>query len=614
MSFVPCFCGGLLALGASNSAALILAEWRWHVADPMALIRQAGTAIVLVVLAGLILPRSIIRRRSQWVVPGRAAAAARVASGFAGTLAGVLLLANGGIAGFSLWCVRHMEDIRAWLSASVVAPEPTFMELIAVPLQTLLIAQGACAMLAFTSLYGWNRLKAPGQSARAFLMTTGAGTWVGLLLATSQAGLRVGPFLSLAALFGAGALAVLVRPQKAAAARRPAQSPDPATDSDVAPLLLAASCALFAADAVIRGARDWSTPMLAIQQLAWLACTALAGLVITAMLPRRIVGVGAAAAFLAAMTFLITFNDVSVRNGTVLAAAEAALASAAITCLAIRGTPDGGVRTGRLQNLVAFAGLGLGLGAIGWSLAAAGLQPEARQAMLAAVACLSCFWLAMTAEASAWVGRLAPLVVTAILLALSADRMRNTRSRSSLELEENGPASVRAAVSHGGPLVSLVESVPGGGLAAFGELSDPASGWWIDTRGPRLDFLIVPVDDGPSRADSDRAAARFVRRCSSALRLGGRLVVELPAPEVSGPAMRVFAAPPERRFSSFLFQARGEPGAEPRAALICGRDAPAWLARTGVISSEAQLYPVATAAQLRSIVLQMLNPQPEHRP
>jgi len=497
-------------------------------------LRVVGVPLAAGVILGLWLPRRVIRRHleggsaatasqdTEREPPADRGARGRAAKGveydFAAAFTGAVVFVLGLAWVLVAVLAATLEDYRGVLTHRfVLGPGLTRVALLA-PLHVTLLALGMIGATALVALHGWHRLvtqPATGIARLWLVMLVAAGFGAAVLTgATPRTTVCLAAPL---ATFLAGIVAV---------GRRPVGAAPTQTEPDVRmsparlwrPLLaVGVSAALAAAVLVAATPVTGATAGAGPRGLATL-CGALAVGVLLACAAQRM---SSRAAGLAPVCFLL----------------------AAVACL----WPESATHDGGFLDA-------------GWRVGLAGMATAACVVFAGRSASIQ---LGRTQRALAWVGAVVAAgsgLAFAVAPGQAGTTSRPMTSRGDAVvvgrtlLETSGLSSVRVLLARGGPRAEM------------------PSAWDLDLGGNRWDVVILSGDQPPGQALPRSAddARRLLRRCETALRPGGRLVIELPADEL------VHAALATHESGAYVLRIVGR---EARyAALILGPDVPAWLA------------------------------------
>lgn len=219
-------CTALVAVAGVTGSLFVLDALRSHFASARGMVALVGVLWAAGAVAGLLVPRAVIKRRVRSASPGHDATSADgVSLEFAATLTGVLALGLAGAWTLLLILSARLDSWQHWHAQRFLHP-PWLAELLRLlPVALGLVLVAAAGAMVMVALHGWQRLVRP-RRARA------VSVWVVALAATALTGFvvrgqprPVAPALAaLLASYGA-AIAAVVRRATGGHAHEPATQP-----------------------------------------------------------------------------------------------------------------------------------------------------------------------------------------------------------------------------------------------------------------------------------------------------------------------------------------------------------------------------------------------------
>ncbi len=553
------------AAGMGGGAPVLLAELTQHTGCPRAVAALGGVCLALGAVAGLWLPRRLIRRRLAGAGGARIATlpaalgegTAEVGFGFVATLAGTLLLVLGLAWVAVLGGAGALESWRATLIRRFIWPVPMVEPLAWTPVLLGMMVLGLVGALALQVLLGWQRLTEDASAGALRLWLAGL---IGGLAGAGLAALLPGPaaaVLAPLALFVAAGL-VVCRPisGQGRAAGAAAVAPGGQWAGPLIVAGVAVALTGLALGAELTGAAP--TVAAAAQALALLLGAAGVGLAVAWIVRRRHVPEslvsGAALLLLSLCWGLAGLPSSGAAGGGWLRLGAGAM-------LAAMGCALGGPLVARALQSTQRA-----LGWVGAPLIALGVAGLVGAALLGEHAEGPC-WVSLPAGAVAvlaglwqitqwqWRGGVLTAAWLVVLLLLPARHVRGDRAAAS-------DGAVAAAIDVlVWPRARVMCAAVGG--------RETSAAWGLDRSGPAWDVVVLDAH-AAAGALSRGQGQNLLRRSGTALRRSGRLIVVPPVDALSvtgdflpGPGWVVRSRVAGREFVAVVYDA----------------DVPAWLAQ-----------------------------------
>lgn len=587
----------------------VLREMSYHVIPPAWGPAYATAALCAGIVLGLWVPRRIIRRRlesdgphADTAVSAGFAGAAPVKLDFAASLAGALIIALG-----LLWVMlcggaTFMEEYRAVLVRRFLHPVQLTHLLLWAPACAGLVFTGAIGTTLLVALHGWYRLITQPNTKVGRL-------WASMLLGALAAGLLARQTLPATALawlapllmFVAGAISVAYRSD---AVQIPARQPTPRrlTRDELLPLLAAALAAAVAGCALFL---TISQGRVASQGLATgvvvLAAAACAGLLVAGGLWRLRLNadLGPPVLLLSAVTLLLPYQQVFVASVNVAFVRLAVVTGCAAICAALVGHR---VRQfGRsMQDALSWTGRcvagGFGLALALSPVCAARYTPSTPVMAVALIATAGTGLILILDSRAKAALRIATLIAAGLWLV----SVPFATSALAATLRGQEPALPPAVTV--GPLVDtarrlvIADKFRTATVRPHPPSMNGATAWQFDLAGPTLDAVVLErVTGADDQSVSDRELGRrLLRRLTSRLAHGGRLLVELPTAPFVAAALRDAAPPPpnsDATWNGYRLRVRSDAGEY--EAVVFGNDIPALIKRYSALPGlEVSLRPL----------------------
>lgn len=599
-------CASLCSLGATLGLITILGEMGYHFVTPTRGPAYSTAALCAGIVLGLWMPRRIIRRRlargNTEGLPADLAAPGGLKLEFAASLSGALIVT------FALtWVVLCggavvMEEYRAFLSGRFLCPIWLLYLLLSAPACAGLMFAGATGTTLLLALHGWYRLVTQPNTNIARLWTSILlGALAAGLLAYQAASPTVLAWLAPLTVFIAGMISVF---RRAEGVGRPSPQPTrPTLPRDEWLSLLAVGLAAAATGAALTLTipSAWTAPRALAMEAAVLAGGACAGMFVARLLFRLrfSAGLGALALLLAAVTLLLPYQLMlapSVNLALVRLAAVTGCATACVVLLGGRLAQSSRSVQYALSWVGRFAAVGFGsalpltaLGATRWS--------PATLAMLTALVATAGAGLVLILDSRTKTPtRAAGLICIGLWLAGVPSATHFLAEASRVPGPAARPPAERPHVDLARRLV-MADTFHTSRVQPLPPFPDSPTAWQFDLAGPALDLVIL---EGTGGADDwsvgdPELGRRLLRRVTSRLARGGRLLVELPTPPFLTAALSQFNPPAAQpAWRAFRLRVRGE--TDEYEALVFGSDIPALIRRnTPLCELEVTLQPLHTS-------------------
>lgn len=187
-------CIGLLASASSLALLSVFDEATYHTDAPGAAVALSITALLTGMVLGVVVPRAVIAARAAGT------AMLPPSPTFAGSAAGVLLLASAALWLALLLGAAAFERYRGWLVDHLLAPHWLLRFLLWAPALSGVALAGAISATTLLALHGWRRLTTPERGASAWdcviaLLTVAIVAFAAWLIARPDVALFAAPFL-----------------------------------------------------------------------------------------------------------------------------------------------------------------------------------------------------------------------------------------------------------------------------------------------------------------------------------------------------------------------------------------------------------------------------------
>ncbi len=561
-------CTFLYATGAGLELHLILRESAFHLSS-VGLLRFSGSAAAAGVILALWGLRSLLLRQFG----NHRARRTPDDHEFAGMVTSVLMLGFTAVSAVACAALLNMEAWRRFVASHSMLDPAWSAALFRAPpwIGVMLLTGVATATLG--ALHGWYRGSADrGGRFASFWITVLLG--LGLSSAIAALVARPAPLMVVGLLALLGATATPIVAPRNAGRTEPRRSP-------AATLASSSSMPGLSSLAVLVVA-GLATALVVLEQLAHaedpvrgvllVVIGAAVGLAVgrrtdTASERRPRVGL----LVVAGVALMLLFPVLPTLRHTVVLAASTLLASILVSEARLLARRFGSVQAAAAT--VAYIGAGSALLLlVAWPW----LDPGwfARSVGIGAMVLL---WTPATAS-------IRPSPKTAIVATAIVALLLTVPQRRTLP-----PATQRLAVERSD---TWFDHEVGGVERWVPVVPDQPADWSVDFPANRYDGILIRSSHGPSTPY--RAAERFVKRCTTALKPGGRLVIDLPAAGFVGAALRLRRS---ERWEAYLL------ADEQRQMLLLGRDIPAWLSRRATLPASARLYPITNREQLKALML-----------
>ena len=602
----------LFSFGTAIALMHLIGELSYHTLDPRQALFYGGAAICAGIAVGLWLPRQIIirrlRGRTSFDAAGLTDESAQTDAGGAGTaasLVGGLFLTTGVILLLLLLGAEAAESARLFLTERFTFPLRLTRALIWAPPLVGLTLAGACGTTALVALHGLHRLAASSRARISQLWLVIVVAAASGALATRTLAADAGAIvIALLPVFGAGLVTTFRRWPSMNGAR---PSP-PAVVTNLAsqPLFAAVVSAVAIGYAVVLALAEKAPPPLPIENVMALGGLGVAmGLLLGRWAGRRY---GKTRADLAALLFLLGLTWILPYHWFVAGDAARLLAVAGIgaACIVLAARRVA-LMCENMQYVLSVVGVCVALG-LTLALVSAplwiDLLPAARIGLLLSLGIVAVVGILLLLDPRMPRRLRRPGLITVGIWLLITPALAR-RPAAGEPVDESADAR-RAAWADASALGRGMLQTRSFRTKVVGDPTESAaSGWQIDMSQEQSDVLIVAR--GPISAKSARRglriARRFLGRCLTTLRRGGRLVIEQPdgalAQAAFGALRQNAAGGP---WDAYLLEISPLIG-RPYAAVLFGRDVPAWIAgREKPPDAEVALFPVESFADLRSFL------------
>ncbi|MFQ5805369.1 MAG: hypothetical protein ACE5I3_02835 [Phycisphaerae bacterium] len=606
-------CATLCALGTTLGLITVLGEIGYHVTSPTRGWACMTAALCAGITLGLWIPRRIIRRRLQHDAGDPhdtprpdPAGGGGLELEFAASLSGALIVM------FALmWVVLCggallMEEYRAFLAQRFLYPIQLKRLCLSLPAYAGFVFAGATGTTLLVALHGWHRLVTQPNTNVARL-------WMSMLFGALAAGLLAYRILSAAilawvaplAIFVAGMIAVLRRSDAVGVPTPPPTQRAPARDELLSLLAAGLAAATSGTALSLATPHTWISSQSLAVGLVVLAGAALAGLLAARLLsrPRFSVDLGPLLLLLAAVALSLPYQQILAASVNSALVRLATVTGCAAACIVLAGRRVS--RTSRsVQSALSWVG---GFVAAGFGLALACLAVSGQRwnpstpALVVSLVVTAGAGLVLILDSRAKTAmRIAGLVCIGLWLAAvpSAARALAQASRApkaALPIPVPGPLveTARRLVTADTFRTARVRPLPPSAAAA--------ATWQFDLAGPALDLVILErvPGAGDGLVSDAELGRRLLRRATTRLARGGRLLIELPTASFVAAALdQIEPLADDPAWTAYRLHIRG--ARDEYEALVFGADIPALIERhTPLPDFEVSLRALSTSNAAR---------------
>jgi hypothetical protein len=585
-------CAALCAAGAALGVLTVLREMRYHALSPARCPTDALAALCVGVILGLWIPRRVIRQRlargpvdAGHTSPGDLTEPHPLRLEFAASLTGALVLA------LALACVvlcagaMWTEEYRAFLVGRFAYPPWLTRLLLLGPAWAGLVVTGAVGITLLVALNGWYRLVTQPHTRIARL-------WASTLFGTLAAGVLATQISSRAALAGlaplivflAGVVAVLRRSDAVGMSTTTTTRHWPTRDE----LLLLLTAGLTAA--LVAGALVLALPPegIASGQLTLgvvaLAGAAAGGLMVGRLISRLRLNTEVAPLLLlaASIALLSPYQQLSVASVQVALVRLVLVTGCAAACIVLIGQRVEQTRHS-IQCSLSWVGravaIGLGVTLLLLPIGTARWNPSAGALFVSLIATIGAGLTLMLSQRVRPATRV--IGVTCVILWLVGMPVaRRALARTSSPPAPAAPSAPAHPLATAARQLLTADSFQTAYVRPLPPTAMGATVWQFDLSGPALDLIVL---ESVSAADQQPCAGeewegRLLKRLSSRLAQGGRLLVELPtAPGVVEALDHFDPGPHCDDWVGHRLQMSSE--TDQYEAIVLGPDIPALIAR-----------------------------------
>ncbi len=595
-------------MGATLGLIALLSEMRYHVSSATRGPAYGSAVLCAGIVLGLWIPRRFIRRRlergasdpHEALRPDPANSGVRVE--FAALLSGALIVS------FALtWVLlcggaMAMEEYRAFLARRFLHPLQLRHLLLSLPVYAGLVLAGTVGTTLLVALHGWYRLLTQPHTNLARL-------WTSMLVGALAAGLlayQVGSLTTLAwlaplAVFLAAIVAVFRRWDAVGIPSAPAAQLALTRDELMSLLAAALAAATTGTALFLASPPAWVSTQDLVLGVTVLAGAACAGLLAARAFSRLRFSVdwGPIALLLGTAALLLPYQQVlaaSVNTAYVRLAAVTCCAAACVVLVGRRISQSGRSVQHALSRIGGFVAAGFGLTLALLPASAARWNP-ATPAMIVALAATAGAGLLLVLDGRLKAAtRVAGLICVGLWLSGMPSAGRALSEALRTPAPTLRPSAPRPLVDAARRLIAA-QPLRTARLRPLPPSAGDATIWQFDLAGPALDVAIL---EGTSDAESWPACdtdlgRRVLKRMTTRLAAGGRLLIELPtAPFVAAALEQFDPAVNDPKWGGYRLRVWGETDAY--EALVFGTDIPALIKRHRPLTEfEVSLRPLRAA-------------------
>jgi len=603
-------CAALCALGATLGLITVLGEMGHHVMSATRSSAYLTAALCAGIVLGLCIPRRIIRRRleretgdADHTQRSDSARGGDLKVDFAASLSGALIVT------FALtWVVlcggaMLMEEYRAFLARQFLHPIQLTQLLLSAPAYAGLVFAGAAGTTLLVTLHGWYRLvRQPNATAAGLWTSVLLGAMVAGLLAQQVASPTILAWLAPLAVFVAGMIAVW-RHSDTFSTPIPAPTQRQLTRDEWLSLLAAGLAAATTGTALsLATPHGWLATQNLAAQVTVLAGAACAGLFAARVLLRLRFSRdwGPLLLLLGAAALSLPYQRILAAPVNCALIRLAAVTTCAATCIVLGGrrvSPSSHSMQHALSWVGGFVAAGFGLTLAFVPATAAHWGPSAPAMIVALVVTAGAGLMLILDSHAKAATRIAGLVCVGLWLAGAPSAARSL-AEALPPPEPAWPSPATRPLVHAARRLVTADPFRTAHVQPLSSSSDGPANWQFDLVGPALDVLILEAVTGAdARPVWDAALGRrLLKRATTRLAKGGRLLIELPtAPFLVAALDRADTLTGDPAWTGYRLGVRGE--ADEYEALVFGPDIPALIARQAPLPGfEVSLRPLGTSA------------------